>query len=299
MKNIIVFANKRKSIKDLSNGAAGLAENVTLIYAGKREWACNAQTAYYLGDSVKVSVPELLEDIVKIAADSAADIALCDTTADGHLVASYLAVAMDAAVISDAIEVYKENDSLITSRMVYGGSAFKNERIHRGVICCSVGTFEGENELPVGEIIDINPTGNDKIHLVEKQEKQASSVNIAAAKKLIVVGRGVGDEEGMALVRKLAEAIGAEIGCTRPVVEELQLMSRETYVGVSGLIVSPDLLISVGVSGQVQHTVGTSQSGVIVAINKDKNAPIFQGCDYGIVGDLKVVIPDLLSRMKQ
>ena len=66
MKNIIVFANKRKSIKDLSNGAAGLAENVTLIYAGKREWACNAQTAYYLGDSVKVSVPELLEDIVTL-----------------------------------------------------------------------------------------------------------------------------------------------------------------------------------------------------------------------------------------
>ena len=206
MKNIIVFANKRKSIKDLSNGAAGLAENVTLIYAGKREWACNAQTAYYLGDSVKVSVPELLEDIVKIAVDSAADFALCDTTPDGHLVASYLAVAMDAAVISDAIAVSKENDSLITSRMVYGGSAFKSERINRGVICCSVGTFEGENELPVGEIIDLTPTASDKIHLIEKQEKQASTVNLAAAKKLVVVGRGVGDEEGMSLARELAES---------------------------------------------------------------------------------------------
>ncbi len=298
MKNIVVFANMPENIKELSNGACGLAKNVTLIYTGNREWACNAQTAYYLGDGVKFSVPELLEDIVKIAIDSTADIALCDTTADGHLVASYLAVAMDAAVVSDAMEVSKDNDSLITSRMVYGGSAFKNERIQRGVVCCSVGTFEGDDELPVGQIIDISPVESEKISLVEKQEKQASTVNLAAAKKLIVVGRGIGDEEGMALVRKLAEAVGAEIGCTRPVVEELQLMPRETYIGVSGLMVSPDLLISIGVSGQVQHTVGTGQSGVIVAINKDKNAPIFQGCDYGIVGDFKVVLPDLISRMK-
>ncbi len=298
MKNIIVFANKLESIKELGRGAVGLAENVTLIYTGKREWACNAQKAYYLGDGVKLSIPEMLEDIVKIAVDSAADFALCDTTADGHLVASYLAVAMDAAVISDAMEISKDNDSLITSRMVYGGSAFKNERIQRGVVCCSVGTFEGEDELPVGQIIDTSPAVSEKISLVEKHEKQASTVNLAAAKKLIVVGRGVGDEEGMALVRELADAIGAEIGCTRPVAEELQLMPRETYIGVSGLMVSPDLLISIGVSGQVQHTVGTGQSGVIVAINKDKNAPIFQGCDYGIVGDLKVVLPDLILRMK-
>lgn len=298
MNNIWVIANRLDSIKELCSGAAALGGQATLVYSGSREWACNAAKAYYFGDGTQLTVAETAAEMAKFAADNGAELVLCDTTQDGRLIASYVACALNAGVVADAMEVVASENGLETSRMVYGGSAFKREVIAKGAICCCGGTFEVGECVPAGEIIDVAAGGTAEIHLVNKQEKQASSVNLAAAKKLVVVGRGIGNEENMELAREFAALIGAEIGCTRPVAEELQFMPREAYIGVSGVIVSPELLISIGVSGQVQHTVGTSQAGTIVAINSDKKAPIFDGCDYGIVGDLKVVLPDLIAKIK-
>ena len=90
----------------------------------------------------------------------------------------------------------------------------------------------------------------------------------------------------------------AEIGCTRPLAEGLDWYPRERYIGVSGAFIKPDLYMGIGVSGQVQHTVGVTDSRVIVAINKDKNAAIFHQADYGIVGDLYAFLPAFISALK-
>ncbi|HBR09149.1 MAG TPA: electron transfer flavoprotein subunit alpha, partial [Clostridiales bacterium] len=126
-----------------------------------------------------------------------------------------------------------------------------------------------------------------------------AKVNLPAAKRVIGVGRGFSNEEDLELARDLAKAIGAEIGCTRPIAEESKWMPRETYIGVSGVMLKPELYFAIGLSGQVQHTVGINQSGTIIAINKDKEAPIFRYADYGIVGDLRKILPQLSGLLKK
>jgi electron transfer flavoprotein alpha subunit len=132
----------------------------------------------------------------------------------------------------------------------------------------------------------------------ERKVKPPSSVNLAAAKKVVCPGRGITKQEDLAMIQDLAKVLSAEIGCTRPLAEGLDWLPRERYIGVSGAFIKPDLYLGIGVSGQVQHTVGITDSHVVVAINKDKSAPIFSQADYGIVGDLYAIVPALIAALK-
>jgi len=95
------------------------------------------------------------------------------------------------------------------------------------------------------------------------------------------------------MIEAFAKAIGAEIGCSRPIAEGEHWMERERYIGVSGTQLKADIYIALGISGQIQHMVGAADCGVILAVNKDKNAPIFKDADAGIVGDLYKIVPEL------
>lgn len=117
------------------------------------------------------------------------------------------------------------------------------------------------------------------------------------ARLVVSVGRGIGSQENIAIAKTLADAIGAEIACSRPVAENEKWMEHERYVGISNLMLKPELYLAVGISGQIQHMVGANGAQTIVAINKDKNAPIFQFADYGIVGDLFKILPALTQQL--
>lgn len=129
-------------------------------------------------------------------------------------------------------------------------------------------------------------------------ESSAAQANLGDARKIVSVGRGFKAEEDLQLARDLAGALGAEIACSRPVAEGSGWLSRDRYVGVSGQSVSPDLYLAVGISGQIQHTAGMDSSKLVVAINSDKDAPIFAKADYGIVGDLYEVLPALTEAVR-
>jgi len=99
------------------------------------------------------------------------------------------------------------------------------------------------------------------------------------------------------MANALADALGAEIACSRPLAEGTAWLSKDRYVGVSGMHVSPDIYVALGISGQVQHTSGMADSKIVVAVNNDENAPIFQISDYGIVGDIYEVVPALTAAL--
>ena len=123
-------------------------------------------------------------------------------------------------------------------------------------------------------------------------------MDLTAAEIIVSVGRGIKEAENIPLVRKLAEALGAELAASRPICDSGWL-PMERQVGSSGQTVSPKLYLAVGISGAIQHLVGMKGSKIVVAINKDPEAPIFEVADYGIVGDLFQVVPALIEEIQK
>ncbi len=122
-----------------------------------------------------------------------------------------------------------------------------------------------------------------------------ADVDLHAAEVVVGCGSGFASREELQLAYGLAEKIGAEVGCTRPLAEAMGWFPKEAYIGVTGETLSPKVYIAIGVSGQMQHMVGVGSADTVIAINKDKGAPIFRQCDYGFVGDLKTVLPELTA----
>ena len=151
------------------------------------------------------------------------------------------------------------------------------------------------------EVIEYNPgfTPNNKyVEIVEVVKELSDTVDIMDAKILVSGGRGVGSKENFQMLQDLADAIGGTVSCSRAVVD-IGWMPKELQVGQTGKTVRPNVYFAIGISGAIQHTAGMEESDIIVAINKDDTAPIFDVADYGIVGDLNKIVPKLTEELKK
>ncbi len=203
---------------------------------------------------------------------------------------------------NDAATVTVESGKPVIKHMVYGGLAFSKETLNSSfsVATLTTGTFEAaQNNASLSGTAQTAPWVEPKQSIVRTsiQKKAGNSVELDKARLVVSVGRGIGSQENIAIAKKLADTIGAEIACSRPVAENEKWMEHERYVGISNLMLKPELYLAVGISGQIQHMVGANGAQTIVAINKDKNAPIFQFADYGIVGDLFKILPVLTQQL--
>jgi electron transfer flavoprotein alpha subunit len=187
--------------------------------------------------------------------------------------------------------------------MIFGGGAVREERALSNPMIATIGpgVFEATpadtgRSGTVSEVSRVEPEW--RAQVIERKQRPPASVNLAAAKKVVCPGRGLAQQADLSLINELAGLLNAEVGCTRPLAEGLDWLPRERYIGVSGANIHPDLYLGVGVSGQIQHMVGMNGARTVVAINKDKDAPIFANADYGIVGDLYQVVPALIAQLK-
>ena len=218
-----------------------------------------------------------------------------------------LAAALDRGLVSDCLSYRKEGDRLVFVRQVFQGkfcadvefagdppylvsfqaAAFREDSVKRGTAPAKV------ERLAVSLSADtIRAKPGERF----REAKQA--VDLTQAEVIVAVGRGIKAPENMELAKKLAEALGAEIGASRPICDSGWLpMDRQ--IGSSGQTVAPKLYIGLGISGAIQHQVGMKGSRTVVAVNKDKEAPIFEVATYGIVGDLFVVVPPLIEEIKK
>ena len=306
-----VFSEKPDLLAELVSGVQEIAapERVVALVLGPRDQADRA-LAYGAARVIWLGEPAadcLIEDYVPtlarlIETQQPAGL-LVGSTVRGRAIAGRLAARTGVTAITDVKQFWQEDSGLRARHMIFGGGAVRDERPLTGFVLATVGpgVFQAspaaaDGSGAVEEAPFVEPEW--RIGLRERRNRAVSAVNLAAAKRVVCPGRGVAKKDDLGMVEELAQALGAEIACTRPLAEGLDWLPRERYIGISGATVKPDLYLGVGVSGQVQHIVGMSGTRVVVAINKDEKAPIFEQSDYAIVGDLYTVVPALIDALK-
>lgn len=290
-----VVATREESVKPLASFASELAEFVVVFSIGGVSEGIAADEAYSI-DIPQGVLPSVVNGVLceKLAVDKPGMV-LVEATKDGQLIAAALSVSAQTSTLSDVSEISVQGGRILTKRMVYGGSAFKIEAaMAPAIVTLNPACAQGEESSPRGhEIMRLSCTGDENVVVLSSEPKPMSKIDLSSERIVVGIGRGMGSGDKVPAVRKFAEAIGAGIGCTRPVGEEERWFGDTGYLGISGDRISPEIYIAAGVSGQVQHMVGINGARMIFAINKDPNATIFGDCDYGIVGDMNDIIPAL------
>jgi electron transfer flavoprotein alpha subunit len=225
-------------------------------------------------------------------------------TAYGMDLAPRLSASLKLPLASDCVELEATDGGIEAVRKMYSDKV--NARIgFRGATTCLAtirsGTFPAETEPKYDAEVTAVPspltTEIQARKFIEFVEAAAGEVDITQADILVSVGRGIGDAENIPLVEALANAMGATLSCSRPVVDK-KWLPKERQVGTSGKTVKPKVYIALGISGAFQHVSAMKNSGTIIAVNKDPKAPIFGVAHYGIVDDLFKVIPVLTEKVK-
>jgi electron transfer flavoprotein alpha subunit len=285
---------KSLAVALLGEGAASQAE-ASFAHGASRAYVGNDPALTVFQASVYAAA------LAQIVERAEADIILTASSRRGRELAPRLAQKLSAGCVTDATGLSLQDGRLVTERRALGGNTVSTETITspQQVIAVMPRLFDAQpGGEGVGEIVqvplELEPSTT---RLVERRLKEAGSVNVEEAEILVCIGRGLAEESDLSMIQNLADALGGVVGCTRAISHEYHWLSEEQMVGLSGKVSSPNLYIGIAISGQIQHTVGILDSNVIVAINKDKNAPIFKMADYGIVGDLYQVVPRLIEQL--
>ncbi|MBT2737286.1 electron transfer flavoprotein subunit alpha/FixB family protein [Bacillus sp. ISL-7] len=222
-------------------------------------------------------------------------------TGIGKDLAPRIASRFGLGLVSDVIDVQVEDLDVIFTRPVFSGKALEKKKVVSGIPFATV----RPNNIPVEEIggtIEIVRFYAEikDLRTVVKEviQKTTVGVDLLEAKVVISGGRGVKTSEGFKVLQKLADVLGGAVGASRGACDA-EYCDYSLQIGQTGKVITPDLYIACGISGAIQHLAGMSNSKVIVAINKDPEAPIFQIADYGIVGDLFEVVPLLTEEFKK
>ena len=324
-KNVYVFVEQREGViqnvgLELLGKARELAdalnEKVYAMLLGHDLTTQAQECIAYGADTVlRVDAPELAtyvtetyaQAIYQIIRDNKPSIVLIGATTIGRDLGPRLSARVETGLTADCtgLEVSEERDLLMT-RPAFGGNLMatiicKEHRPQMSTVRPGVMRMGQRDENRKGTIEDVKinfDKSKFRVRVLETVKQTKNLVDITEAHVLISGGRGVGNAEGFDMLRAMANTIGAEVSASRAMVDA-GVLGHERQVGQTGKTVRPDLYFAMGISGAIQHLAGMEESEYIIAINKDKFAPIFNVADLGIVGDVRKIVPLLTEKLKR
>jgi electron transfer flavoprotein alpha subunit len=307
---LVVADHDNQSVRDSTHKTVTAAQalgDVDILVAGTGAAAVAAQAAKIAGvrkvlaaDSAELGqgVAEAFEAlIVPLMANY--DAVLIPASSAGKNFSPRIAAKLDVAQISDVIEVV---DASTFVRPIYAGNALETVQSSdaKKVITVRPTAFKAAAEGGSASVETVAaPAPSAKSHFIDQQIVKSARPELGAAKIVVSGGRAMGSaEEFQKVIEPLADKLGAAVGASRAAVDA-GYAPNDYQVGQTGKVVAPELYIAIGISGAIQHLAGMKDSKVIVAINKDGDAPIFQVADYGLVADYKAAVPELMSELSK
>jgi electron transfer flavoprotein alpha subunit len=258
----------------------------------------------YVADAADLSahpVAPKTEVLAQLVGEKSPAAVLIPSTAEGKEVAGRLAVKLDSGVLTDAVGLAAD---FTATQSVFGGAVIVEAKVRTGtpIITVRPNSSPAEAAAGAGTRVDVSVTLSDsatKATIKDKvEEVQGARPELAEAAVVVSGGRGVGGAEGFGVIEALADTLGAAVGASRAATDA-GWYPHQYQVGQTGKTVSPQLYIANGISGAIQHRAGMQTSKTIVVVNKDSEAPIFELADYGVVGDLFAVVPQLTEEIGQ
>ncbi|NLP32875.1 MAG: electron transfer flavoprotein subunit alpha/FixB family protein [Oligella ureolytica] len=309
MTNLVIAEHDNSSLKPATlNAVAAAAQiggDVHILVAGKGAQAV-ADAAAKVAGVTKVLVADgdsleqfLAENVAAQVLAVAGDYShiLFPATANGKNIAPRVAAKLDVAQITDVIAV-ESADTF--QRPIYAGNAIATVQVDGDTKVLTVRTtaFDGvAAEDGSAEVVSIDAVADSGLSkFVGREVVESDRPELTAADVIVSGGRGVGSQENFAIIENLASKLGAAVGASRAAVDA-GYAPNDLQVGQTGKVVAPQLYVAVGISGAIQHLAGMKDSKVIVAINKDAEAPIFGVADYGLVADLFQAVPELTEKL--
>ncbi len=240
--------------------------------------------------------------IGQVAEKEGSQIIILSNNFTGKALAPRVSVKLKAGLVAGVSALPSSLDPFIVQKKAFTGKAFANVKVNsvKKVLTLSQNSFEIQESENAASIESFSPvfTDNDFRTEVKDVTKVTGKVLLFDAEIVVSGGRGMKGQEHWAPIEELAELLGAATACSRPVSDE-GWRPHEEHTGQTGKIIAPNLYIAAGISGAIQHLAGVSSSKCIVAINKDNEAPIFEAADYGVIGDVHKVLPELIQAVKE
>ncbi len=295
--------------------ADALGQDLTVVLLGSNIKDKAAEFGHYGADKILVADDARLENyttnayvsvISQLVKANDPAVLLIGSSVDGKDLSASLAGSLDIGMAQDCTAFSVEDGNLVAIRPIYAGKAyakvtFENSWPQMATARPNVMPINEPDTSKSVEVADAEfslDDGDLKTKIVDVIKDEGGKIDLTEADKIVAGGRGMKGPEGFKVLEDLADVIGASIGASRSAVDEGWRVHAD-QVGQTGKVVSPNLYIACGISGAIQHMAGMSTSKVVVAVNKDADAPIFQKSDYGIVGDLFEVVPALTEEVKK